>query len=296
MNKTKQKNILIILFMILLLVFVGLICYIFIYAKNNPVKTYLDPDTIEVKALTTKDYVYTGGSIEYMPVTESTKFKLSKSEEEINLIVENGKLRKQDLEVEIKILLENNDINNDIKLIYQTDKDSIIFTNTGKLYRLLDTVITEDNSIEVTEILTDVNVQNISQISYSVEGIYVITDDNRVININTLEEYRGISKLLEGATGTLTLYTDETFSLGDEKIFIDNTGNDVKFNIWFENVLISENNKIYEIDFSTKTLRTSKLDSLLNVAYNKNEEGIYDIIMETTTGVYEYTSNYYYQG
>ena len=88
MNKTKQKNILIILFMILLLVFVGLICYIFIYAKNNPIKTYLDPDTIEVKALTTKDYVYTGGSIEYIPVTESTKFKLSSAEEEINLIVE----------------------------------------------------------------------------------------------------------------------------------------------------------------------------------------------------------------
>ena len=295
MNKTKQKNVLIILFMILLLVFVGLMCYIFIYAKNNPPKNYLDPDTIEVKALTTRDYVYTGGSQEYTPISESSEFKVIFENEEIQLILENGNVRKEESEDKVKLLLDGNNVNNDIKLIYQKSSESLILTNSGKLYRLLDTVITEDNSIEVAEILTDVNVNDISQISYSVEEIYVITDDNRVININSLENYKGISKILEGNDGRLTLYRDNSFSLGDEKIFVDNAGYVVKLNIWFNNILISENNVIYEIDFATKTLRTSKLDNLLNAAYKKNENGVYDIIIETTTGVYEYTSNYYYQ-
>lgn len=295
MNKQKQKNILIGTFMLLLLIFVALICYIFIYAKNNPPKTYLDPDTIEIKEMSTKDYVFEGIE-KYNVLEEKTNIIVKSAEEDLKLelSVENNKIKIVDSEEQVKLFLNDNDINKNIKTIYQKNEDSLILTTDGKLYRISENVMTKDYTLEVGQILIDFNVKDILEISNSVEDTYVLTSDDKVINIDNMEEYKGIYKNLESSIGTLTIYTDNSFSMGNDKVFLDDKGNVIKFGFWFNNILISENNNIYEIDFSTKTLKTSKLDKLLNVSYAKQEDGSYNVTIESTTGVYNYTSAYYY--
>lgn len=295
MNKQKQKNILIALFMFLLLVFVALICYILIYAKNNPVKTYKDPETIEIKDVTSQDYVFEGPE-KYNPITSKETIKVTTEEgTEIKLVVEDNKLQASESEETIQILVEEIDVNNNIKSVFQRTEETLVLTNDGKLYRLLEDVITRDYILEATQILSDIYIEEILEVSRSVKSTYVLTNEGKAINVNNMEEYKGIYKTLESPEGKVTIYTDNSFSLGNDKVFVDEGGNIIRFNFWFNNILIAESNDIYEIDFSTMTLKTSKLESLLNISYAKQENQSYKIIIESTTGVYEYTSEYYYQ-
>ena len=75
-NYQKKKNALIITFMALLLIFVCLICFIFIYVKQHPKKEYVSQDDIEIKDLVSIDYDITSNQTNYKTITESTDFIL----------------------------------------------------------------------------------------------------------------------------------------------------------------------------------------------------------------------------
>ena len=128
------------------------------------------------------------------------------------------------------------DINNNIKTVFQRTEETLILTNDGKLYRLLEDVLTRDYILEANQILSDIYVEEILEVSRSVKSTYVLTNEGKAININNMEEYKGVYRTLESSEGKITIYTDNSFSIGNDKIFIDNGGNIIRFNFWFDNI------------------------------------------------------------
>jgi len=285
----KKKNALLITFMILLLVLVCLICYIFIYVKMHPKKEYDSPDTIEIVTMTETDYEDSTDNLTYTEVTESTKFNITidneKKELEIN---ENKEVVNSETKEKVEILLNKSDINSNIKLLYQTENDNLILTEDGKLYRLL------ENTLNVGQILTNTEVKNIVKFKRATDDVYVLTSEDKVININTQKEYDGIIRTLKLNNNEIYVYEDYSISLEKGKVITDPEGNRIKFNIVFENKLIDDRNVIYEIDFTNKTVTTSKLGNLVKAGYGKVENSDYHINIETNTGIHSFESSYYY--
>ena len=291
----KKKDTLLLLFMFLLLVFVGLMCFIVIYAKEHPKNEYDDPSTIEIKKMSVSDYEQSDNL--YTEVTDSTEFFVTSINNQISLEVTDGVIyaidNSKEEKTKIILYLNNTDINNDIKLIYQTNSDNLILTNNGNLYRLSDTYLTEENTLSVGQILNNYKVSSIVTLQVPTEDTYILTNDNKIININTNEEYTGIINKITLDEGTIYVYSDYSFGLEPNKVFVNDSGRTIKFNILFNNLLVDDLNTFYEIDFSNKTLTTSSLGKLSTIAYN-NETSIYKIKVVTNTGLYNYESNYYY--
>ena len=199
----KKKNALLITFMILLLVLVCLICYIFIYVKMHPKKEYDSPDTIEIVTMTETDYEDSTDNLTYTEVTESTKFNITidneKKELEIN---ENKEVVNSETKEKVEILLNKSDINSNIKLLYQTENDNLILTEDGKLYRLL------ENTLNVGQILTTIEVKNIVKFKRATDDVYVLTSKDKVININTQKEYDGIIRTVKLNNNEMYVYED----------------------------------------------------------------------------------------
>lgn len=285
----KKKNALLITFMILLLVLVCLICYIFIYVKMHPKKEYDSPDTIEIVTMTETDYEDSTDNLTYTEVTESTKFNITidneKKELEIN---ENKEVVNAETKEKVQLLLNKADINSNIKLLYQTENDNLILTEGGKLYRLL------ENTLNVGQILTNTEIKNIVKFKRATDDVYVLTSEDKVINVNTQKEYDGIIRTLKLNNNEIYVYEDYSISLEKGKVITDPEGNRIKFNIVFENKLIDDRNVIYEIDFTNKTVTTSKLGNLVKAGYGKVEDSDYHINIETNTGIYNFESSYYY--
>jgi len=291
----RKKNILIITFMFLLVVFVCLMCYIFIYVKLNPPKEYLDPSTIEIKTMLVSDYQTSNVEPSYTEITESTEFKIIEQDQEHLLkINENKQIIKSDTNEVVEILLNETDINNNIKLIYQKEAESLILTEDGKLYRLLDINLLENNKLNVGQILSDITIKNIANLNINADSAYVLTNDNKMININTREEYNNIIRELTTDKGVLYVYDDYSITFEKGKVLTTETGETIKFNVVFENKLVDTNGVVYEIDFLNKALTTSSLGNYSSIGYAKTENNIYNINIETNTGNYNFESSYYY--
>jgi len=294
----KTKNILIILLLLLLLVFVSLICYILVYSKLHPKKEYLSPDEIAIKTMLVDEFELNADKQLYTEVSSSNEFFVNNNDEEKLLLkVVNGKVKisREDKEEDIEILLGDQNINNSIKLIYQTQKDSLILTRNGDLYTLISDSIEENNILKVEKKNINFYVKNIVEMIVSTDSTYVMSRDNRLLNIDTLEEYTGIIKELVMDNGTMYVYDDYTFSLEKGKIFTNENGEKLRFNILFDNKVIDSNNVIYEIDFQNKTITTSSFGSFMKIGYGKDKGQDYNINIETTTGIYrDIKSEYYY--
>lgn len=294
-NYQKKKNALIITFMALLLIFVCLICFIFIYVKQHPKKEYVSQDDIEIKDLVSIDYDITSNQTNYKTITESTDFILKNEKEEVSLKVSsNNKIVISETEEEVKVLLNTRDVNNNVKFIYQDDNISLILTNDGKLYKLSDITLTEDNNINVGQILSATRVKNIVKVLSNPKETYVLTQDNKTLNVDSLEEYDGIIRELVTNEGILYIYSDYSFALEKGKVFTDEEGKVVRFNIFFDKKLVDENAIIYEVDFQNNAVSTSKLGILSKVGYGPTSDNKYNISFEANTGKYSLVSDYYY--
>lgn len=291
----KKKNLLIIAFMFLLVIFVGLICYIFIYIKMHPKKEYVSPDTIQIVTMQEKDYQPNVNNTTYTELTDSTDFKVLEGTKEIELKVnENKEIVNAETQNKLEILLNSSNINENIKFIYQGKSENLILTEDGKLYRLLNSTLQEENKANVGQILANITIKNIVNMNVTTDDIYVLTEDNKLININTQEEYDGIIKHIETSAGTLYIYNDYSVAFEKGKILVNEKGQSIKYNIMFNNKLIDETAVIYDIDFATKTLKTSNLGTMVKASYAKNENQTYSIGLEANTGVYSFESEYYY--
>lgn len=291
----KKKNTLIMTFMFLLVIFVGLICYIFIYAKMHPKKEYADPSTIEIKEMIEKEYIVEKEEDSFTEVTESTNFIVNNFADSIILkINENKEIIRSDTEEKISIIVNGNEINNNIKLLYQTENDNIILTEDGKVYRLSELQIKEENKLSAGQILSNIEVKNIVKIPVKTDHVYVMTNDNKIINIDTQKEYDGIIRELTTNNGTLYVYADYSITFEKGKAIVNTEGENIKFNIFFDNKLVDADFVIYEVDFANKKVHTSNLGNLEKSAYGKTEDTDYNINIETNTGIYNLTSSYYY--
>lgn len=293
----KKKNFLIMTLMFLLLVFIGLICFIFIYVKMHPKKEFIDPNTIEIKTMLTADYQSGTETPGYSQIEESTRFVIREEDRIISLIVnENNEVINSATSEKIEIMLNDADINNNISVIYQSDNDNLAFTLDGKLYRLETKELIEGKRLNAEQILPEVRIKNIAKINISgnTTSTYVLTMDNRLINIENQEEYNRIIKELPVENGTIYVYDDFSFGFEKGKIITDAEGKIIKFNLLFKDKLVDERTVIYDLDFINKTVTTSKLGNLVQSGYGKIEGGDYNITIEASTGYYDFVSGYYY--
>lgn len=295
-NYQKKKRALLVVFMFLLLVFVCLMCYVFIYSKQHPPKRYLSPDEIEIKQMISRDYVTSGNTPIYVEHTNSTDYTVKRGEEELKLIVEDNKVKVDNGEEKIDVVLKlnDNDVNSDIKLICQRGEISLILTNDGKLYRPTDNTISNDNTINVGEILNNTPVSSLIEIT-NADNMYARTmEDNKIINVNTGKEYNGVIRELKCNGGIVYVYEDYSFGLEEGKVVANESNSAILINMIFENKLIDVYGNIYELDFVNKTVSTSKLGTMTKVGFSRDDNGIYTLGLESSTGVYTFKSEYYY--
>lgn len=288
----KKKNILLILFMFLLVVFIVIICGILIYAKLNPKPTYLSPDDIEIKEMMVFDYPVSD-NYSYVSVTALEDFIVKDNDEDIILSINNDKVIRTDNNEEIKIMQNDEDINNNIKFIYQTDDVSLVLTNDGRLYRFADNIIL-DNVLKVGQILSGISVDSIVNFTFNTDYIYVLTSEQKLINIENQKEFSGIVSEIETSSGTIYVYENKMFGLEEGKVFTDESGNGLRIKISFDNKIICENDVIYEIDNSTNSLFTSNLGNFSKIWYKTREDNSYDITLLSSTGYKDFYSSYYY--
>ena len=291
----KKKNLLIISFLVLLVVLVAFICYVFIYAKQNPPETFLDPSEIEIVQINTADYVLETVN-NSLVINESNDFKVINEDKEYKLkLTEEGvvKIIVSDVEEDIEILLNEENINHDIKMIYQTANISLLLTTEGKLYKLFN-VLVEDGKLKVGQILSDMTITDVVSLGLKTDRVFVKNSEDQIINTETLKEYNGIVDTLITDFGEIYIYENDSFGTEEGKVFINQNNQELKINIAFGNKIISAENIIYEVNVD-KTLSTSVLGTLRRIAYSKNdEEQNYTVKILTTTGSYDFTPNYYY--
>jgi len=292
----RKKNILIILFMFLLVIFVGVICMILIYAKKNPPEKFLSKEDIEIVQMKTMEYDFSNNQ-NYSEVMESNTFKVTENNQELQLILtkdKNIKIQREEADEIIDIMQNDKNINNNIKLIYQTERESLILTDDGNLYKLTDATVV-DNKIKVGQILTNMKVKGIVYFPNKTSNTYIINNENKVINIDTLEEYKGITNKINTGTSTIYIYENKMFGLEEGKIIVDEYNRPLTIKISFDDKIIAENDVIYQINSLENTLFTSNLGSFYQIGYRSNENGIYDITLKSSTGYETFTSTYYYQ-
>lgn len=295
-SNIKKRNSLIVIFLILLVVFVCFMCYIVIYAKQHPPKEYLSQDEIEVNQMLSKDYVRPVELPTYTEYTTSTDYVVTKGTDSFNLIVEDGVVKLVNGEDKSNVILNLNnlDINSDIKLIFQNSSESLILTNDGDLYRAIDNTISVDNKINVGQILNNTKVSSLIVI-FNANSMYARSiEDDSFININNGEEYNGILNELTCNGGIIYIYENYYFGLEEGKIITDLNSVAITVNMIFENKLIDIYGTVYDIDFVNKTISTSKLGVMSKIGYNKGEDNIYTLGLETNTGNYTFKSEYYY--
>lgn len=292
----RKKNILIILFMFLLVVFVCIICGIFIYAKNNPAQKFISPDEIEIKQVNTLDYSITADS-SYVTITKPNSFIVTENGEEFKLILtELGEIKvsKGGIEDSIEIIQNDNNINNNIKVIYQTENESLILTEAGELYKLINTEIV-DNQLKVGQILTNMEVKDLIYVGAGSDTAFALNEKDKLINISSLKEYNGVIREIKTQTSTIYVYEDHSFGLEEGKVFVDDYNKVIKINISFDNKIIADNNVIYEINSADNTLSTSSLGEFKKIGYKKEQnDNTYKITLLSNTGMYDFYSSYYY--
>lgn len=295
-GNVKKKNTLLVVFLMLLVVFVCFMCYVVIYAKQHPPKEYLSQDEIEVKQMVAKDYVRPDTLPTYTEYTDSTDYVVTRDNEEFNLIVEDEKVKLfvGEEKKDVVLKLNDGDINNNIKLIYQNSQESLILTNDGNLYRSIDNTISSDNTINVGQILNNTKVSSIILI-LNASSMYAKTvDDFKFVNVNTNEEYNGIINELDINGGTIYVYENYYFGIEEGKVFVNDLNVPITVNMIFENKLIDIYGTVYDIDFVNKAVSTSKLGVMSKIGYNRGEDNIYTLGLETNTGNYTFRSEYYY--
>ena len=291
----KKKNALIYIMMFLLVAFVALICYIVVYSKLHPPKQYISQDDIAVVQMNSSNYTVKNTPV-YTEKEESTEYKVMKGSTEYQLVLEDNTVKLQeDANTLTNIILKVNDtdINGKIKTIYQVGKESLILTTDGALYRPLDNVLSEDNTMSVGQILNNINVKSIIEVNLA-KYPYVLSEDNKIISTNDGKEYNGVINVLDCTGGALYIYEDYSIGVEEGKIFVNSNNTSVKLNMLFNNYVIDVSGNIYEIDFVNKTMSTSKLGIMQQIAYNRGSDNKYTVTIETNTGNYTYTSDYYY--
>lgn len=293
----KKKNLLIILFMILLVVFVCVMCWIVIYAKNNPPATFLNPEDIEIKQIQSVDY-FSSTEQNYILITNSNNFTVTENGENFKLILNNEKeikLLRNDIEESIDIMQNDKNINNNIKLIYQNGDNNLILTETGDLYKLIDTGIV-DGQLKVGKILNNMEVTDLVFFGSVNSNVFALTtNSNKAININTQKEYNGVIQEIQTATSIIYVYENYSFGLEEGKIFVDDYNNIINISMSFDNKIISTDNIVYEINATDNTLLTSSIGEFRNIGYSKDTNSdMYTITMRSTTGIYDFQSSYYY--
>lgn len=290
----KKRNTLIYIAMALLVIFVALMCYIVVYAKVNK-KEYVSPDTIVVNQMGEAKYAVNSVP-SYVEVLESTDYIVKKGDEEIPLVLEENTLKvidENDNLTDIIIKLNDTDINGKIKMVYQKGNESLILTTDGLLYRPLDNVLSLDNTMSVGQILSNIVVNSIVEVNLS-KYVYVMSNDNKIISITDGLEYDGVINVLECKGGNLYIYEDYSIGLQKGMVFVNENNASIKLNMLYNNVLIDVNGNIYEIDFTNKTMSNSKLGVMTRISYNRGEDNVYTIGLETNTGNYNDKSDYYY--
>lgn len=290
----KKRNTLIYIAMALLVIFVALMCYIVVYAKVNK-KEYVSPDTIVVNQMGEAKYAVNSVP-SYVEVLESTDYIVKKGDEEIPLVLEENTLKvidENDNLTDIIIKLNDTDINGKIKMVYQKGNESLILTTDGLLYRPLDNVLSLDNTMSVGQILSNIVVNSIVEVNLS-KYVYVMSNDNKIISITDGPEYDGVINVLECKGGNLYIYEDYSIGLQKGMVFVNENNASIKLNMLYNNVLIDVNGNIYEIDFTNKTMSNSKLGVMTRISYNRGEDNVYTIGLETNTGNYNDKSDYYY--
>lgn len=292
----KKKNILIILFMFLLVVFVGVICMILIYAKKHPPEKFLSKDDIEIVKMNTMEYDFSN-NVNFREVMESNTFRVVENNQELQLMLtpeKNIKIQREGKDEIIKIMQNDKDINNNIKLIYQTEREGLILTDDGSLYKLTDKTVV-DNQLKVGQILTNMKVKNIVSFPNKTANTYIMNTENKVINIDTLEEYKGIVNQINTGTSTIYIYENNLFGLEEGKIIVDQYNNPVTIKISFDNKIIGQNDVVYQINPLENILQTSNLGSFYQIGYRSDENGVYEVTLKSSTGYETFTSTYYYQ-
>lgn len=294
-NNQRKKNILLIIFMLLLIVFVCIMCYIVIYAKNQ--QKFLSPDEISIKQTQSTDYVDRTAP-EYEKIINSTKFTITEDDKQYDLQINETDeiviLRGDSKEV-VNIMQNDNNINSKIKVIYQTEYINLILTSTGELYKMNNTEII-DGELQVGQILTNTKVNDIVYLRQNSDAIYAIDENGKLINVDTAKEFNGVIKEIKTSTSTIYVYKNNGFGIEEGKLCLDENGNVIIINLSFDNKIISENNVIYEINPVDNTLSTSKLGVFSKVWYRKNpDDGTYKITLLSNTGYNDFISTYYYQ-
>lgn len=291
----KKKNLLIALFLVLLVVFVGIMCLIVVYSIKHPKEKFLSPEEIEIIQMQAINYESTT-QISYTEVTTSNKFVVKENDLELELkLTEDKKVKiiREDKEEPIEIIQNNNNINSGIKLIYQTGKDSLILTETGKIYKIINNNVT-DGKIKAAQILNNMKIKNIVRFPIVTESTYIINSQNELINIDTQKEYNGVIKTIKTASSTIYVYENNYFGLEEGKMFVDANNQGIKLKISFDNKIIAENEVIYQINNLDNSLSTSNLGSFSKVWYAKRDDGNYDITLKSSTGYNDFVSTYYY--
>lgn len=295
-NYHKKKNTLIIVCLVLLVVFVGLMCYILIYAKMNPPKEFISPDDIEIITMNTVDYT----PIEmprYNIVAPNNEIMIMGADKPLNLkLTEEKTIKINETDEILKIMENEEDINSNIKAIYQLQVVDayLILTEEADLYRTIDSNINE-GTVFAEKIPTDSKVADIITINNIADNIFMLYEDGRMVNLNTLKEYNGVINELKTQTSTIYIYEDYSFGLEEGKIFVDQNNEIIQLNISFDNKIIAKNNVIYEINGINNTISTSKLGIFEKVWYNfKDNDSMYDVAVLSNTGMNEFRSSYYY--
>ncbi len=298
MNKgknNKKKNILIVAFVILLVIFIGLMIFIVLKAKERKEEKYIPKNNITIKEMMTTDYELNNNIDNFQVVNNLENFNIIGVNEDYQAHIVNKKLiyNKDGQDIELKLITDNSNIDENIKLIYQNLFYNLILTEDGKLYQAENNYLDENNNLVVNQIFSDYSISSLLLIDNFGKNILALTQDNKLLNISTLKEYNGIINEYKNNDITLYVYSDNSFSLEKDKVIIDENGNKIKFDIWFENKIIDKNGMIYEIDLDTKIIKTSKLNKLISISYKKQDD-IYIVNIETTTGKYKINSKYYY--
>ena len=209
----KKKNALIYIMMFLLVAFVALICYIVVYSKLHPPKKYISQDDIAVVQMNSSNYTVRNTPV-YTKIEESTEYKVKKGSTEYQLVLKDNTVKLQEDDetlTDVVLKLNDTDINGKIKIIYQVGKESLILTTDGALYRPLDNVLSEDNTMSVGQILNNVNVKSIIEVNLT-KYPYVLSEDNKIISTNDGNEYNCVINVLDCTGGQLYIYED--YSIG----------------------------------------------------------------------------------
>lgn len=292
----KRKNILIISFLILLVAFVCLICYIIIYSKNNPLMDFIDPAEIEIKQMKTADYV-SENNRQYSIMKTSSEFKINENGESLDLkLGDDGiiKVVRGKEETPVEILLNETNINNNIKMITQNENISLILTKNGELYKLINTVL-EDEQLKVGQILSSMSIKDFIYLGVESDSIFAINSEDKIINTETLKEYNGIIKELQTETTKIYIYDDHSFGTEEGKIFINENNEILELQVSFDNKVVTRDNTVYEINASDGSLSTSSIGTFITVGYRKNkDEDTYKVTILSNTGSYDFNSSYYY--